>query len=83
MPPETIFARGESIDSAKGINMTSSNTPLRWIAVRGSIEDWAIYVHHAWQDWEWIRHNGDKVHNEETVKKLVPCSNSALELYRH
>ena len=55
MKPNTIFARGESIDSPEGINMTNSGKILRWLAVRGGIHDWAIYCHFADKSYEWIR----------------------------
>ena len=77
-----IFAEGVSTDSPEGIHMTGSGQQLRWVAVRGGIHDWAIYCHHAEHDAEWIKGQGDKTHNLETVKKLVPCNEEALEMYR-
>lgn len=82
MEPDTIFATGETTDSPDGANMTGSGQPLHWIATRGEIHDWAIYIQKAdWSDDE-IKRLGDKVHNRETVKKLVPCDAEALEMYR-
>ena len=83
MEPNTIFADGLAVDSPIGINMTNSGQNLRWIAIRGGIWDWAIYCHTADKSLEWIKKSGDKVHNENTVKKLVPCDKEAFEMYRH
>jgi hypothetical protein len=83
MRPHEIIDRGETVDSPKGVNMTNSGAQLRWIAIRGGINDWAIYIHHAWQDWEFILDEGDKVCQKENIKKLVPCSRAAFEMYRY
>lgn len=77
-----IFATGETTDDADGANMTGSGQELRWVATRGGIHDWAIYIQKAdWSEKE-IESNGDKVHNRETVKKLVLCDDEALNMYR-
>ena len=34
-------------------------------------------------DWSKIRSEGDKVHNPENIKRLVPCDDEALKMYRH
>jgi hypothetical protein len=34
-------------------------------------------------DWEKIKEEGDKVHQEDNIRKLVPCDDGALALYRH
>ena len=34
-------------------------------------------------DWEKIASMGDKVHNEESIKKLVPCDDESFNMYRH
>lgn len=44
MPPHTIIAHGETIDNPDGINIDNSNHNLYWVAKRGEIHDWAIYV---------------------------------------
>lgn len=44
MDPDTIFATGTTTDDSAGINMTGSGRELRWVACRGGIWDWAIYI---------------------------------------
>jgi len=34
-------------------------------------------------DWEKIKNEGDKIHSEENIKKLVPCDDEAFSIYRH
>ena len=77
-----VFAKGELQDNAQGINMTGSGKTLRWIAVRGQIEDWAIYC--GWHDWDWeyIRSNGDKVHSVLNIRNCVNVDDEAMEMYR-
>lgn len=85
MKPGTIFAHGAMQDNALGLNMTGTDQLLTWVAKRGDgYHDWAIYC-----DWyrpsqsliEIARH-GQKIHNLDTVKRLVPYDEEAKELYR-
>lgn len=78
-----VFATGETTDDPAGVNMTGSGQPLRWVASRGGIHDWAIYIHKA--DWsvEDVKNMGDKVTSEHNIKKLVPCSDEAFAMYRY
>jgi hypothetical protein len=82
MNPSTIFAEGLVKDSPDGINLTGSQRELRWVATRGGIWDWAIYVHSAGYNAGWIQRHGDKLHNRAMIQKLVPCDDEALAMYR-
>jgi len=83
MDPSTIFLSGISIDGPEGINMDRSGKMLRWVAIRGGIHDWAIYCGlTSWSE-GLVASNGNKVHDEETIKKLVPCDEEAFEMYRY
>lgn len=83
MPPGTIFAKGEIVDSPEGINMMTSGNLLRWVAVRGlGIPDWTIYCHWSWHSWEFIRSSGGKVCSKPNIKKLVECDEEAFTMYR-
>jgi len=78
-----MFAKGESVDSHLGINMTNSGKMLKWVAVRGRIWDWAIYCNLAEDNsYEWICASGYKVYSEATIRRLVPCDNEAYKMYR-
>ena len=84
LDPRATIATGTAPDSPEGINMTNSGRTLRWVAVRGGgAPDWAIYCHLANKDEEWIKRHGDKVHDEQTIRRLVPCVDKAFEQYRH
>ncbi len=83
MPPKTIFATGLTEDSPYGINMTRSQRPLKWVAVRGGIPDWCIYIYWAENDIEWIRSHGDKVCGAHNIRKLVECDDEAFSRYRY
>jgi hypothetical protein len=82
MPSHTVFAHGETVNSPEGINMSNDGRTLHWVAKRGEIHDWAIYIGIAsWSD-ELIKTNGDKVTGADNIKKLVPCDDEAYEMYR-
>ena len=82
---EGIFAQGEVIDSPEGANMANTGKMMKWVAVRGIIHDWAIYCDNPYMpqlDFQGVRDMGDKIHDREVVKKLVPCDKEALDMYR-
>ena len=82
---EGIFAQGETVDSPEGANMANTGKVIKWVAVRGYIHDWAIYTDNPYSpqpSYAGVRDLGDKVHNRESVKKLVPCDEEALAMYR-
>ena len=82
MKPQTLIGTGLTIDNPTGVNMTNSDKHLRWVAVRGGIHDWAIYVHFATNDIDFVLRQGDKVHGKENIRRLVPCDDEALAMYR-
>lgn len=79
-----IFAKGEIENSHKGIYMTTSNQGkmLGWIAIKGYGNDWCIYAHWIERGYAFIESNGDKIHIEENIQKLVPCTDEVMKLYR-
>jgi hypothetical protein len=78
-----VFAKGESVDTPDGCNMTGSGVMLRWVASRGDVHDWCIYILEAWHDWQVVKDVGDKVCMEENIRKLVPCTDDAFAMYRY
>jgi len=78
-----IFASGFTVDSPEGVNMARTGKRLRWVAVCGHAEDWAIYVGLADEDRETVRDVGDKVTSESNLRKLVPCDDRAFKMYRY
>jgi hypothetical protein len=84
--PPGIFAQGVTVDSPEGANMSNTGNEIKWVAVRGEIHDWAIYVDNPYSpqySFQGVADMGDKVHSEETIKRLVPCDDGAFKMYRH
>jgi len=80
-----IFAQGEVIDGPGGANIANTGKIIKWVAVRGQIHDWAIYADNPYCpqiDYKGVAAMGDKIHDREIIKKLVPCDKGALEMYR-
>lgn len=84
MPEGTIFAIGTAIDddSVNGLFMGNTKQRVRWVAVRGGIDDWAIYCHFAEKSLDWIKKHGDKICDEIDIKRCVPCDKEAFGQYR-
>jgi hypothetical protein len=85
MEPFKVFATGIVENSPDGVFMTTSSIgkKLMWVAKRGEIHDWAIYIHWAENGENYARDYGDKVVAKEYIKKLVPCDESAFNMYRY
>jgi len=79
-----VITKGEIENSPLGIYMTDTRRGemLKWIAVKGYGNDWAIYCRWATNSYEFIETSRDKVRNKENILKLVPCEASVLSLYR-
>ena len=84
MEPGTVFATGIISNSPEGVYMTDERygDKLRWVAKRGGIHDWAIYIGWEEKSLEYVKDYGDKVYNEFNIKKLVPCTDEAYKQYR-
>lgn len=80
--PDQIFAKGEMIDSAEGINISNTGQMLKWIAKKGAVNDWAIYCHFATADDLFILRLGTKVTDKSNIRKCVPCTDNVLSKYR-
>ena len=77
MEPGTVFAHGVTLDERL------YREPVRWLAKRGRIHDWAIYYHLESSSLEWIEGSGDKCFTERVIKDLVPCDDAAFKMYRY
>jgi len=82
MPPHTIFARGTFRDSPTEVNHLNSGKFRRWIAKRGAIPDWAIYIGEDTWSWDEIASNDDKLFTPRYIKYLVHCDDESLAMYR-
>lgn len=85
LPPHSIIATGEVINSPEGVFMTDSDIgrTMRWVAKRGLIDDWAIYIHWSEHDIDYVKRHGLKVKMKHSIEKLVPCDEAMLERYRY
>ncbi len=80
LPGEEI-GTGVLPNSPEGLFMTRAGGELRWVAVKGYGNDWAIYCHWSKFNEEYVRNSGDKLISKENILKCVPCSDEVLDLY--
>lgn len=81
----SIIAHGITTNDPEGIYMTNSDKgrKLIWVAKRGYIPDWTIYIHWADNGLDYVLDYGDKVISPANIKKLVPCDDEAFKMYRY
>ena len=77
MPPRTVFATGVVQEPR-----LHKDGPVRWVAIRGGVEDWAIYYHHATYPIELVAQEGDKCFTRSVIREFVPCNDAAYARYR-
>lgn len=85
LPTGAIIASGKVINSEQGIFITPTHVGrmMKWIAKKGDVTDWAIYIHWVEMDDEMVLSQGDKVRGTENIMKLVPCEQEVLKVYRY
>ena len=102
MKSNTIFATGQGkiehpwFNNAKNID-ENNETVVNWVAIRGSIHDWAIYhsldanlepadyldgTTHLQATNEQIARGGAKLYNKNKIKEFVHCDDESLKMYR-
>ncbi len=84
LPENTIFAQGTVTNHPDDVFMKSSRIgdKMVWVAKRGIIHDWAIYIFWAERGAGYAADHGDKINRESIIRRLVPCTDEAFEMYR-
>lgn len=75
-----VFAHGTITDNEQGVNLTNSNKPLNWVAVK-YYTDWAIYASTKYNSIEQVHRLGLYMPKGD-VHKLVDCDDAMLNKYR-
>jgi len=83
LTPGEVFATGVQPNSPEGIFMTRDGGNLRWVATKGYANDWTAYCHWESNSVEYVKQNGDKLHNEQHIKLCVPCEEEVFKSYRY
>ena len=79
--PNQVFASGSAPDSPEGLHMTGTGKTLYWVAVKGAMQDWAMYCEWAPDPW-YIRNNGQKVHDPQNIKNVIKDDRRVMDQYR-
>lgn len=84
IPAGEVFAMGVTPNSPDGLYMTSTNRGklLRWVAVKGHADDWALYTHWAEHSFVYVSESGDKVYDKKHIQLLLPCTPEVAIKYR-
>lgn len=82
MGPRVIIDTGLYEGGPDGLNVRSRVGVVRFVAVTGDSTDWAVYVGPKdWNAWA-VARSGDKVHDMDKIKLVVPCDEAAAGRYR-
>ena len=81
-PNTEIFRTGIISDSSTGCNYDNSGKLIKFVAKKGQIEDWAIYVGPVEWSYDDIRDWGNKLKFEDSILSCLNVSSNVLEKYR-
>ena len=75
--------RGEIEDSPDGFYINGTEKTLKWVAMRGYVNDWCIYVEDCYRnmDWDEIKTNGNKIFRT-TAEAVIDADNEVWSRYR-
>lgn len=79
--PGTVLATGIFIDSPEDVLFSNTQKPMRWVAVSGGGQDWAVYVGPLTWHVPDIASHGDKI-RQDNAARLLCCTPEALKRYR-
>ena len=79
--PQQIFASGSAPDSPEGLHMTGSGKTLHWVAVKGCMQDWAMYCEWVEDPW-YIKNNGQKVYDKQNIQNVIRVDQRVMDQYR-
>ena len=92
------FNNAKPVSEGGTLELDGKSTKVKWIAIRGGYHDWAIYhsldanfittpylddPSHLEIDNERIANHGAKLHLENDIKRFVPCTDEAFNMYRY
>lgn len=92
------FNGAKMVSEGGTVEEDGRHTKVRFVVFRGGIADWKIYHSldanfisarylddpaHLDVSWERIEKAGAGLHNERDIRRLVPCTDRAFEMYRH
>jgi len=85
IPEDEMFAHGVVLDGQPYFNFDGKHIVLKWAAIKGYNNDWAIYVlpNEGYNTYLEVRSNGNKVSSKENIQYLVPCTPEVLARYRY
>ncbi len=81
-PDGAVIATGETIDNPDGLHLANTDKPLRWVAKKGSADDWCVYAHLIEHSAEWILAHGDKVCTKRNIDNILKITDEIWSKYR-
>lgn len=84
IPYGEIFATGYVCEPRLARSEKTGIAPLlRWVAVKGFTEDWAIYYGYSFFPINKVEAAGEKIQSKDIIQNLVPCDDETLAAYRY
>jgi hypothetical protein len=92
------FNDAKSVDEGGNLEKDGRSVKVKYVVLRGGIADFKIYhsldanlepsdylggTTHLQASYERVLRAGSGVHNEELIRKIVPCTDEAFARYRH
>lgn len=76
--------RGETVDSSEGFNINNTGKNIKYVVMKGYIDDWCVYAESCWEDmsFEKVISNGDKI-LPDTARNIIEADDEVWKRYRN
>lgn len=83
LPNSQPFLIGLTIDDYTGVNLNGTGELRKFVAQKGDVDDWALYL--GLPDWSYERvmEMGFKIYDKKNIMNVVNCEDEVLNLYRY
>lgn len=83
VPAGRVIFRGEAEDSPLGLHLNRTGKMIKWMAIKGYVNDWTIYTEDCYRDMDWseIMTNGHKI-LPSTAKQIINAPEEVWDMWR-
>lgn len=82
LPNSEPFIMGLTFDDNTGVNLDGTRELRKFVAKKGQIDDWTLYLGMPDWDYEEVMNMGSKIYDKKNIMNVINCDKEVLNLYR-
>lgn len=83
LPNSQPFLMGLTIDDHTGVNLDGTGQLRKFVAKKGQVDDWALYLGLPEWDYDKVMDMGSKIYDKKNITNVINCDEEVLNLYRY